>query len=649
MTFIQQGGAVTALKPPWWTSNTQRSSLQMYDRYYYDYATLYRLQPNIRTVVDFLARNIAQLGLHVYRRISDNDRERLFDHQVADILRSPLPARYKVTQFRLMNSVVSDLGIYFNAYWLKIKVDDRMSLLRIPPDLVTPIGGMLIDHFDVVVEGRTISLDPDEVVHFYGYNPESPIFGLSPLETLRRVLAEEFAAGDYRESFWRNAARIGGVVERPLAAPEWSDNARSNFLAGFEALYSGKMNSGRTVVLEDGMTWKDASFNPRDSEYLSGRKLTREECARAYHIPPPLVGILDHATFSNITEQHKSLYTDTLGPWLKMIESDIQLQLMGDFEDSAQVYVEFNIAEKLRGNFEEQVKAIQTAVGRPWMTVNEARGRLNMPMDDAPESDELVTPLNVSIGGQASPTDSIADDPGRDPGPKSLTMKRSTKVSSNDPSLRLHYESRFKSALRRHYERQQRTIVSRVPKSQKADIGGVWFDETRWNEELFDDLLPLNLAAARAWAKRIAKQTGVNVSESWMLPWIRRHSEVQAANINREIRDQLDVALNQPEQTEAVKKVFDQAITTKSVLQAGVAVLAIASFGTHEGARAGGMKLKTWVTNSADPRSEHQLLNGETVEVDEPFSNGMMWPGDPIGGAKNNSNCQCTVEFSRRE
>ena len=58
------------------------------------------------------------------------------------------------------------------------------------------------------------------------------------------------------------------------------------------------------------------------------RRLTREECAAAYDVPPPVVGILDRATFSNITEQHIMLYQDTFGPWLTMIEETPQTQLI---------------------------------------------------------------------------------------------------------------------------------------------------------------------------------------------------------------------------------------------------------------------------------------------------------------------------------
>ena len=78
--------------------------------------------------------------------------------------------------------------------------------------------------------------------------------------------------------------------------------------------------------------------------------------------------------------------------------------------DNDQYYVEFNISEKLQGNFEEQTLALQASVGRPWMTANEARARMNMPALDG-DANELITPLNVIAGGQASPRDSAPNKP----------------------------------------------------------------------------------------------------------------------------------------------------------------------------------------------------------------------------------------------
>jgi len=633
MAFVISAGAMVDVQPSWWPV-TRYGSIRLYDEYVRDYAALYREQPNVRVCVDFLARNIAQLGLHVFRRVSDTDRARLTDHPLARVLSQPMPPEFKVTRYRLIESLVADLGIYFNAYWLKVRVEgDVMGLMRIPPPYVEVSGALVPTAYKITL-GRDIPVPPADIVHFRGYNAESAITGLSPLETLRRILAEEHAAGDYREHFWQNAARMDGIIERPQDAPDWSDSARQRFKAEFEALYSGGQNSGKTAILEEGMTWQNASFNSQESEYLGGRKLTREECARAYHIPLPMVGILDHATFSNIKEQHKQLYQDSLGPWLAMIEQDVDLQLLPEFEDSTGIYTEFNIQEKLQGSFEDQTASLQSAVGRPWMTANEARARMNLPSMDG-DADSLVTPLNVLIGGQANPRDSA---------PKA----KERALDTHRPALRERHESQWTELLSRHYRRQEGAIVSRVPESAaKSDIGRVWWDDDRWNRELGDDLLRLNVLTAGEWATSFAERLDTEVSEERMLPWLEEHSRIQSEYINGQTRDEVERALRDPDPLQAVKAVFVLALTVWAARQAVSAVTSAASFGAHEAASAGGLRSKTWRVNSSNPRDEHIALDGVSVGIRERFPNGMRWPGDPAGGAENNANCNCSVEFGR--
>ena len=56
------------------------------------------------------------------------------------------------------------------------------------------------------------------------------------------------------------------------------------------------------------------------------------------------------------------------------------------------------------GTLLERVQALQSATGGPVMTRAEARERLDLPYLEGTE--ELIVPLNVIQGGQASPTDS---------------------------------------------------------------------------------------------------------------------------------------------------------------------------------------------------------------------------------------------------
>jgi len=101
---------------------------------------------------------------------------------------------------------MSDLGIYWNAYWLKIRAQDRTVLARVPPELVTVKGGLGPGSYTIDLGARRLVYDPSEVVHFRGYNPDSPSVGY---RRWRRC------AGFWRKSWrWGNTARAIGRTRR---------------------------------------------------------------------------------------------------------------------------------------------------------------------------------------------------------------------------------------------------------------------------------------------------------------------------------------------------------------------------------------------------------------------------------------------------
>ena len=80
-------------------------------------------------------------------------------------------------------------------------------------------------------------------------------------------------------------------------------------------------------MLEEGMKAEKVELTAEESQYIETRKLNREEVCAAYDIPPPVVHILDRATFSNITENLRSVYRDTQAPRLNMFESVLENDL----------------------------------------------------------------------------------------------------------------------------------------------------------------------------------------------------------------------------------------------------------------------------------------------------------------------------------
>lgn len=169
--------------------------------------------------------------------------------------------------------------------------------------------------------------------------------------------------------------------------------------------YGGPDNAMKTVLLDNDIDWKQMSNNAQESELVNLRKLTREEVAAVYDIPPPVIGILDRATFSNITEQHLMLYQDTIQPWTSMIEETFSVQLIAPEPLMAGQYAEFEFGAVLAGDPVKQTNTLVRAVGGPFMTPNEARARMNMqPITDDDAADQLRPAPNASI--QDTPSDS---------------------------------------------------------------------------------------------------------------------------------------------------------------------------------------------------------------------------------------------------
>jgi HK97 family phage portal protein len=489
MAIVQSGGTLTRLARPRMQYASSGGG-SVFPGLGSTYAAMYAAQPNVRTCVDFLSRNMAQIGLHGFRRVSDTDRVRLSPDTdpLARWIERPNPF---TTSYRLMEDLMGDLGIYFNAYLVKIRVtpkvdivegavtfpagEERVMLVRLPPEEIWPDGYLMPRVYEWRTSEGVKPIDANDIIAFRGYNPLDATVGLSPLETLRRLLATDDAATANRAAYWLNSSRIEGVIERPQNAPKWTKDQKQEWRRQWAERYQGPANAGLVPVLEDGMVWKPTSFNASDSEYVASRKLTREECTAAYHIPLPMVGILEHASFSNIKEQHKQLYADTMGPWCQNVQQQFELGLLMEVRNPSGMYFEFNIAEKLKGSFEEQSSSLRVSVGRPFMTANEARARLNLPrIADDPTADELAAQQGGPAGSGAP-------------------MPAAGAVAVDD---------RVAQVVRASWGRQA-SRVNKLPRHTRADA----FDVERAIRELAEDLGPLLGDRALGYAGRVAVDT----------------------------------------------------------------------------------------------------------------------------------------------
>src|SRR5690606_11100555 len=125
-------------------------------------------------------------------------------------------------------------------------------------------------------------------------------------------------------------------------------------------------------------------------------------------------------------------------------------------------------------------------------------------------------------------------------------------------------------------------------------------------------------------------------------------ADTRADLINTTTRDQLKKAIDQSEEAdwdEAIDHVFEvseesrapESALTMSTMLTGLAMTEMArQLLSDKGPK------KIWIASGL-PDSCHAGMDGETVPIDDTFSNCAQWPGDPVLGAEEVSNCGCGV------
>jgi len=619
---------------------------------------LYQTQDNLQAVVNFLANSIAQLPLKVYTRNGETERERDRTSAAALLLWRPNKDQ---TSFEFIRALAVEYFVFGSVFvWVLPDADSESGYqLRIVPtewlqDYGNESGTYAPESIRICTHngGDAFDVPRKEFVQFRTYSAGSPGGYISPISALRQTLTEQVEAGRFRRQLWKSSGRFNAQIIRPRDVAPWTDEQRKKFATAFREMWSGAgSKAGGIPIMEDGMEIKPYSTSWKEAEWSQSVIFTREAVAAAYGVNPSLIWHSNTQTYASARDNARALYADCLGPVLQMLQQRINAFLLPMVGATPETYVEFDLNEKLKGSFEERASILQTSVGAPWLTRNEARADMNLPPVDG--GDELITPLNVTEGGQASASDSAPDAysyPGVDNQAKKLepcgckackeTQEFRVKARSDKED-----DEKVTQVLTAFFERQAKSVLPKIG----ANTEDFWNAE-RWDKELAEDLEPVLTEIADKHGIETAKTLGSDYNTEVTRNYIKTASTKRAQKINQNTLKKITEDLEEEEPDTA--HVFETRENTADVLGRSAAG-SLAAFGlmeaTHQAIEDGAPRVvgrvieKEWVTG-ANARPSHASMNGERVPIDATFSNGQNWPGEDLGDPSESCGCNCTTE-----
>lgn len=370
------------------------------------YARIFAEQPWVAIAVMRLLTWSVRVPLKVYRRVDEREKRRLgpADHPLAAAIRDPWE---RGSRADLVTSILGPLWVHGNG--LTDVLSGAGDAIRFDPLDWRTIKPIRLDRDDPYSDvagwevwshsGRVRDVrSSDTVLHLAWWSPLGRL-GVSPLRQLRATITAEAAALDWNLTNLANAARPSGVVEVDDSWLGLERDERQTLLdqtrSDMREAFSGPAKAGLLPVLPPGLKWSTAEHTTAvEAQLIEQRRVNREEVAAVYQLPPPMIGILDRATYSNIHTAREMAYTDGLAPPLILTEQAINAHVCRGLLAEDDLLVEFDFAGILRGDRLREIQAIREAIATAALTPNEGRDVLNRPRYDHESADRLYLPRN---------------------------------------------------------------------------------------------------------------------------------------------------------------------------------------------------------------------------------------------------------------
>ena len=253
-----------------------------------------------------------------------------------------------------------------------------------------PTGRLAYKTSDGETNGQSRIIDAADVLHVPLFSRDG-VVGLSPIQQARQSIGLARAAERFGSRFFANYATPSVAIKTEATVDSLTKQKMRN---DWEANQSGK-NTHRVAILDQGLEIQQLGISQADAQFLETRMYTRSDLAAIFRCPVHMVGDTTKLSNANTENMNLSFVTDTLRLYLSRIEREIERKLLHPVAGRrSEFVVEFDVSERLRGDFSSSMSGY--AIGRQWgwLSANDVRRTMGLNEGGA-DLDVYVSPLNM--------------------------------------------------------------------------------------------------------------------------------------------------------------------------------------------------------------------------------------------------------------
>jgi HK97 family phage portal protein len=234
------------------------------------------------------------------------------------------------------------------------------------------------------------TLNSDEMIHVIDILKPGAVRGTSRVDVLKENMAIAKALEGFTATFFGSGTSMSGIIEVPQQLTQEQAEALA---AGVDRRHGGWRKSSRTGVLTGGAMWKPTGIDPDKAGLIEQRKFAVLDVARAFGVPPYLLGVTDGGmSYSSVEQQGLQFVSMSLRPLVAKIENTFS-RLMARTPGGENAFIRFNMDALVRADLAARTTAYSSALQAGWMSINDVRRVENLRRIDDSSADKPRVPL----------------------------------------------------------------------------------------------------------------------------------------------------------------------------------------------------------------------------------------------------------------
>lgn len=240
------------------------------------------------------------------------------------------------------------------------------------------------------VKSTKETLNAEEIIHVIDILKPGAVRGTSRVDVLKENFGLAKALEGFTATFFGQGVNMSGIIEVPQ---QISQDQAEALAQGVDRRHGGFRKSARTGVLTGGATWKPAGIDPDKAGLIEQRKFAVLDVARAFGIPPFMLGVTDSGmSYSSVEQQGLQFVSLSLRPLVAKIENAFS-KLLSRYAGGETAFLRFNMDALVRADLAARTSAYSSALQAGWMSINDVRRVENMARIDDASADMPRVPL----------------------------------------------------------------------------------------------------------------------------------------------------------------------------------------------------------------------------------------------------------------